>query len=120
MVLYRSVLTGRREVVAAARHGVTKHAVHHAGPHAEVYHGFVIAVIDAGEFGLLALLFHHLHLVYKLGGDVLGRKLGVIQEEGFSADCDFGYGFSVGGDGTVFIHLNSGKLLQEVLKDVVV
>ena len=106
--------------MTAAGHGVSEHAVHHALADAEVYHRLVLSVVDAGEFGLLALLFHHLHFLDEFGGDVLGGQLGVVQEEGLSVDGNLGDGFTVGRDGAVFVHLHAGKLLQEVLQHVVV
>ena len=108
------------DVVTAAAHQVAEHAVHHPLLHAQVNHRFVFSVIDAGEFGLLALLLHHLHLLDELGGNVLGGQLRVVQEEGFAVYGYLGDGFSVGGDGAVLVHLHAGKLLQEVFQHIVI
>ena len=108
------------EVVTAAGRYVAENAVHHALLDTEVDDGFLVAVVDAGEFGLLALLLHHLYLLNHLGREVLGSQLRVVQEEGFAGNGDFGDGFTVDGDGTVFAHLYAGKLLQEVFQHVVV
>ena len=101
-------------------HYVAEDAVHHALLHAEVNHGLVFTVVDAGEGCLLTLLLHHLHLLDELGGDVLGGQLRVVQEEGFAVYGDFGDGFTVGGDGTVLIHFHAGEFLQEVFQHIVV
>ena len=106
--------------MTAAGHGIAEHAVHHAALDGEVDHRFLIAVVDAGEFGLLTLFLHHLHLLHQLGGNVLGGQLRVVQEESFAGDGDLGDGFAVGGDGAVFGHFNAGELLQKVHQHVVV
>ena len=80
----------------------------------------LLAVVDAGEFGLLALLVDDLDLLDELGGDVLGGQLGVVQEEGLAVDGYLGDGLAVGGDGAVLVHLHAGKLLEQVLQHVVV
>ena len=109
-----------REVVAAAGHHIAEDAVHHALLDGEVDDGFVFTVIDAGEFGLLALLLHHLHFLHQLGGDILGGQLRVVQEEGLAFDGNLGDGFTVGGDGAVFGHLDAGQFLQEVYQHIVI
>ena len=109
-----------RKVVAAAGHRAAEHAVHHALLDTEVDDRLFFPVIDAGEFGLLGLFLHHLHLLHQFGGDVLGGQLGVVQEEGLSVDGYLGDGLTVGSDGSVFGHLDPRKLLQKVYQHVVV
>ena len=106
--------------MAAAGHGVAKHAVHHAALDGKVDDGFLLTVIDAGEFGLFALFLYHLHLLHQLGRDVLGGQLGIVQEEGFAGDGDLGDGFPVGSDGAILGHFNARELLQEIHQHVVV
>ena len=108
------------KVVTAAGHGVTKDAVHHALLDSEVDDSFLFTVVDAGELGLLALFLDDLDLFHKLGRDVLGGQLGIVQEEGLAGDGDLGDGFTVGGDGTVLRDLNTRELLQKVHQHIVV
>ena len=107
------VLLGRN-VVADAAGDVAEDTVHHALLHGEVDDGLVIAVVDAGELGLLGLLLHDLHLLDHLRGKVLGSELGIVQEEGLAVDGDLRDGLAVRGDGTVVIDLDARELLEEV------
>ena len=111
---------GGRDVVTDASHHVTERTVHHAALHRKVDHGLLFAVVDAGEFCLLALFVHHLHLVDDIGGDVLAGELRVVKEEGFAAYGDFVDSFAVRGDAAVVAYLDAGKLLQKVFQHVVV
>ena len=106
--------------MAAAGGEVSEHAVHHAPLHGEVYDGFVVAVVNAGEFGLFALFLDHLHLFDEFGGKVAGSQLRVVQEEGLAVDGDFLDGLPVGGDGAVFGHLDARELFQKVYQHIVV
>ena len=106
--------------MTAAGHGVAKDAVHHALLDSEVDDRFLFTVVDAGEFRLLALFLDYLHLLHKLGRDVLGGQLGIVQEEGLAGDGDLGDGFTVGGDGAVLGDLDAGELLEKVHQHVVV
>ena len=99
---------------------VAEHAVHHTLLHGEVDDGFVVAVVDAGKFGLLTLLLDDLYLFHQFGGQVAGSQLRVVQEEGLAVDGDLGDGFAVGGDAAVFAHFNAGELLEEVHQHIVV
>ena len=99
---------------------VAEYAVHHALLHGEVNDGFVVAVVNAGKFGLFALLLDDLDLLHQLGGEVAGGQLGVVQEESLAVDGDFLDGFAVGGDAAVFAYFNARELLQEVYEHVVV
>ena len=109
-----------RNVVTATGHYVAEDAVHHALLDAQVNHGLILTVVDAGEGGLLALLLNHLHLLDEFGGDVLGGQLRVVQEEGLAVDGNLGDGFTVGGDGAVLVHFHTGELLKEVFQHIVV
>ena len=106
--------------MTAAGHGVSKDSVHHAWTNGKVDDGFFLTVVDAGEFGLFALLFHHLHLLYKLCRDVLGCELRVVQEEGLAGDGNLGDRLAVAGDGAVLGNLDAGELLQKVHQHVVI
>ena len=108
------------DVVSDASHEIAECAVHHTLLDRKVDDGFFLAVVDAGELSLLALLVHHLDAVDYLGGDILGSELRVVQEESLAADGYLFDSLSVGSDGTVVVHLDAGKLLEEVFQYVVV
>ena len=78
----------------------------------------LVAVIDAGELGLLRLLLDHLQLFDHLRRKVLGCKLGIIQEKGLAVDGDLGNGLTVRGDRSILGHFHSRKLLQKVFEHV--
>ena len=106
--------------MAGAGHHIAEQAVHHAFLYAQVDDELFVAVVYAGEFGLLRLLLHDLDLVDDLGGDVFRSELRVVQEEGLAingylVDC-----LAVGGNGTIFGDFDAGKLLEELLQHVVV
>ena len=93
---------------------VAEDTVHHALLHGEVDDGLVVTVVYTGEFGLLGLLLHDLHLLDHLRGKVLGSELGIVQEEGLAVDGDLRDGLAVRGDGAAVVHLDARELLEEV------
>ena len=99
---------------------VSEDTVHHVLLHGQVDDRLIIAVIDAGEFRLLGLLFHDLHLFHEFRRDVVGSDLGIVQEEGLAVDGDLGDGFTVGSNGAVLGDFDARKLLQQVHEHVVV
>ena len=105
--------------MTASGHHVAEGALHHSGLDGKVDDSLFLAVVDSGKFSLVGLLVHHLELVDDLGGDVLGGKLGVIEEEGLAVDGYLLDCLSVVGNGTIFRHFDSGELLQQVLEHVV-
>ena len=109
-----------REVVAAAEHRIAEHAVHHALLHGQVDDVFLVAVVDAGEFGLLGFLLDHLDLLDDLRRKVLRRDLRVVEEEGLAVDGDLGDGLAVGRNIPAFIHFHARELLQELFQGVIV
>ena len=108
------------DIVAASDRDIAYQAVHHALLDSEVYDRFLVAVVDSRELRLLGLLADDLHLVDHLGRDVLGGKLGIVEEEGLPVNCDFRDALTVVSDGTVLGHLDARKLLQKVSQDIVV
>ena len=106
--------------MSASGHYVSEPSLHHARPHREVDDGLFLTVIDSGEHSLIRLLLHNLHLLDHLCRDVLRSKLRVIQEEGLAVDGDLLDGLSIGCNGSIRLHLDSRKLLEEFLEHIVV
>ena len=94
-------------------------AAHSAANDGEVEDSLLLAVIDAGELGLVGFLLDDLDLLDELGRDVLGGNLRVVHEEGLAFHIHLGDGLAVYNDGAVVIDLDAGELLQKVLEDVV-
>ena len=105
--------------MTASGHHVAEGALHHSGLDGKVDDSLFLAVVDSGEFSLIGLLVHHLELVDDLGGDVLGGKLGVIEEEGLAVDGYLLDCLAVVGNGAIFRHFDSGEFLQQVFEHVV-
>ena len=106
-------------IPSGSGHDVAEGSLHHSGLDVQVDHLLLFTVVDAGELRLLALLVYDLQLVDYLGRDVLRSQLGIVEEEGLAVDGDLGDGLSVHGDGTILADFYAGKLLEEVLKHVV-
>ena len=92
----------------------------HAFLDGEVDHCLILAVVYAGQSGLLALAVYHLHFRYGLGGEVLGGHLGVVAEEFLAVDEDFRYSLAVGRDASVASHFHARHLLEKVFHHCVV
>ena len=103
----------------AGRH-LAEESAHHLGLHGKVDDRLLLTVVYAGELRLLGFLLDYLEAVDHLRGDVLGGQLGVVEEEVLTVDPYLRYGLSVRGDAAVIGNLNAGKLLEQVLKHVVV
>ena len=100
-------------------HNVAEKAVHHPLLDGEVDYCLIVTVIDAGELGLVGLLFHDLHLLDDLRGNILGRKLRIVKEESLAVDCYLADCLTVRSDGSILGDLHSRKFFQQVLKDIV-
>ena len=107
------IIVGRDIMTGTGRH-IAEQAVHHALLDGKVDDGLVVAVIDAGEFGLFGLFLDDLHLLDHLRGQVLGCELRVVQEEGLAVNGDLGDGFAVRRNVAAVVHLDARELLQQV------
>ena len=110
---------GGRDVVADTRGDVGHETAHGTAYDGEVEDSLLLAVIDAGELCLVGLLLDYLDLLDELGRNVLGSDLGIVHEEGLAFHVHLGDSLSVDDDGAVIVDLDTGKLLQEVLEDIV-
>ena len=107
---------GAVAVVGAVAGGEVAHpALVHAFLHSEVNHCFVLAVVNAGEAGKVALAVNHLQLVDDVGRQVFACHVGVVGEKLLAVDQKFGHGLAVGGDGAVGADFNARHTLQQVL-----
>ena len=106
------------DIVSCTCGHLAEESAHHAGLDGEVDDILFIAVVDAGELGLLGFLLDDLELVDELGGYVLGSHLGVVEEEGLAVHGDTGDSLAVHGDLTACTHLHAGKFLEQILKDI--
>ena len=109
-----------RNIVTATGHEITEPSVHHALVDREVDDSLLVTVIYTCEYSLIRLLLHHLHLFYHLCRKVLRSKLRVIEEEGLSVDGDLRDCLTIGCDRSVGIDFHARKLLEEVLKHIIV
>ena len=109
-----------RCIMTASGHHITEPAVHHALVDRKVDDGLLITVVNAGKSCLFRLSLNYLHLLHDLCRKVLCSELRVVEEEGLAVDRDLGDGLAVSSDGTVRVHLHARKLLEEVLKHVIV
>ena len=109
-----------RHVMTAAQHHIPERTLFHARMERQIDDGLIVSVIDTRKLGLLRFLVHHLQLLDGLGGDIFGRQLRIVQEEGLSVNGDFADGLAIGGNGTVLPYFNTREFLQEVFQHVVV
>ena len=105
--------------MTAASRDVADPAVHHVVLDGQVEDILFRTVVDAGEFGLLALLADDLEFLDHLGGQVLGGHRRVVLEEGLAADGDLVDGLAVDGDRAVIADFDARELLQQVFQHVV-
>ena len=87
----------------------------HAGLHAEVEHGLLIAVIDAGDAGEVTLLLIGLHLINNTCGNILQGCLGVAGHKLLTVDQNLLHLLAVDGNLTVVANLCAGQPLHEFL-----
>ena len=109
-----------REVMAGSGHRIAEEAVHHAALDGQVDDGFLLAVVDAGEFGLFGFLLDDLDLLNQLRRNVLGSELRVVEKEGLAADGNLGHRLATGSNGSVGFDFEAGEFLQQVDEHVVV
>ena len=82
----------------------------------DVQDGGLLAVVDAGHLGVVALLVISLDFVDNLHGQVFHGRLGVALEEVFAVDEKLGDGFAFPLDGAVVIYLDTRQLLHQGLE----
>ena len=100
---------GRVSVFGAIAHiHVGYPALLHILFHCEVKHSLLLAVIDAGDAGIVTLLVVCLYLLHHLGGQVLHGHLGVFLEELLTLYHHLRHRFAVDLDGSVVAHLCTG------------
>ncbi len=101
-------------VCAISGLGIAEPAVVHAFLHREVYHGFLLAVVNAGHSGKVALAVHHLQLLDDVYRQVSRGHRGVVAEKLFAVNKYLAYFLSVGRNLAVAAHLHAGKTLKQV------
>ena len=87
----------------------------HARFDAEVEHGLLIPVVNAGDTGQVALLVISLHLINNGSRDVLHGRLRVSGHELFAVDKNLLYLFAVDRDLSIIVDLCTGQSLDELL-----
>ena len=87
----------------------------HALLDGEVKHGFLVAVLDTGDAGLIALLVVEFHVLDDGDGQVLQRRLRVAKHEFLTIDEDFLHLLAVDGDISVLVDLGTGHSLDQFL-----
>ena len=107
------------QVVSSSRRNISEPAFHHSRTQGKVNHGLLLTVVNACELSLVRLLLNHLHFLHYLRGDVLGRQLRVVEEEGLAVDGDFGNGLPVYSHAAVRTHFHSREFLEQVFKHIV-
>ena len=102
-------------VIAQAQVEIGHIAVVHAFLDGEVEHGLLVAVVDACDARLVALLVIELQALDDGDRDVLQGSLHVAEHELLAVEQDFLHLFSVDGDVAVFIDLGTRNALDEFL-----
>ena len=87
----------------------------HACLEAEVEHGLLIAVVDAGDAGQVAPLVVGLDAVDDRGGQVLQGSLGVTSHELLAVDLDFLHLLTIDGDFSIVIYLCAREFPHQFL-----
>ena len=84
----------------------------HAGFDGKIYNRLLLAIIHTGDTGKVALTVYDLQLLYHLYRNILRSHKGVIREELFTVEENFGNLLAVGGNLAVLIDLYAGQFFQ--------
>ena len=111
------VSLGRVSVLGAVAHvGVDEPPLLHALLDGQVQYGLLLAVVDAGDAAVVALLFVRLQFFHHLCRDVLHGHLCVVGKEFLAVHHDFRHRLAVDLDGSVVAHLGTGQFLHQFLQ----
>ena len=93
--------------------GIGEDTLVHAALNAEVEHGLLVAVVDAGDLGKVALLVIRLHLIDDAGGKVLHRRLGIADHKLLTVHLYLLHLLTVDGYLAVVANLRTGQTLHQ-------
>ena len=86
----------------------------HALLDSEVEHRLLVAVFDACDACLVALLVVELHVLDDGDGQVLQRRFRIAEHELLAVDEDFLYLLTVDGDVAILVHLGTGHAFNQL------
>ena len=87
----------------------------HTFLNSKVEHGLLIAVLNAGDAGLVALLVVELHVLDDVHGQVLQRRLDVAEHELLAVEQNLLHLLAVHGDVAVLVDLGARHALDQLL-----
>ena len=94
--------------------GIGKYSLVHTPLYAEVEHGLLLSVINAGHFGQVALLVVGLDFVYYRRGKVLQSRLRVAGHELLAVHQHLFHLLAIDGYGAVVAYLRTGQTLYKL------
>ena len=120
---HRAVEAGSHQAARIALLGaqsgvdVGEGAAVHAALQSEVEHHLLLAVVDARDAGLVALLVVGLHALHNRCGQVLDGRLRVAGHELLAVDLNLLHLLADDGDGAVIADLGTRQFLHQLLDD---